>query len=36
MRGFEKYLILYQPAEDAIVVERVIHAAEDYQRILQR
>jgi len=36
VQGFEKYLILYQPADDGIVIERVIHAAEDYQRILQR
>lgn len=35
VRGFESYLIFYYPQPDGIAVERVIHAAEDYQRMLK-
>ncbi len=34
VRGFENYLIFYRPAGDDIEVMRVIHAAQDYNRIL--
>ena len=34
VRHFEKYLIFYQPIPEGVRVERVIHAAEDYTRIL--
>lgn len=32
--GFEKYLIFYQPSGPDIVIERVVHAAQDYNRVL--
>lgn len=35
VRGFESYLIFYLPQKEGIAVERVIHAALDYQRILR-
>jgi len=34
VRGFEKYLIFYQPVGEDIQIERVIHAAQDYTRLL--
>ena len=34
VRHFEKYLIFYQPIPDGVQIERVIHAAQDYTRIL--
>jgi toxin ParE1/3/4 len=34
VRHFEKYLIFYQPIPDGVRIERVIHAAQDYTRIL--
>jgi len=34
VRHFEKYLIFYHPIPEGVRVERVIHAAEDYNRIL--
>jgi len=34
VRHFEKYLIFYQPLEDGVQVERVIHASQDYTRLL--
>jgi toxin ParE1/3/4 len=34
VRHFEKYLIFYQPIPDGVRSERVIHAAQDYTRIL--
>jgi plasmid stabilization system protein ParE len=34
VRGFESYLIFYYPQQDGIAVERVIHASQDYQRVL--
>ena len=36
MRGFESYLIFYRPLPDGVQIERVIHASQDYQRILGR
>src|SRR6266852_6012859 len=33
--GFESYLIFYMPRKDGIAVERVIHASQDYQRVLE-
>jgi plasmid stabilization system protein ParE len=35
VRGFESYLIFYMPLPDGIAIERVIHAAQDYQRVLR-
>jgi toxin ParE1/3/4 len=36
VRGFEKYLIFYELVDKVTVrVERLIHAAQDYNRILQ-
>lgn len=34
VRDFHRYLIAYRPLSDGIIVERVIHAAQDYQRVL--
>jgi plasmid stabilization system protein ParE len=34
VRGFEAYLIFYYPQQDGIAVERVIHASQDYRRVL--
>jgi len=36
VRGFENYLIFYRPLADGVQIERVIHAAQDYQQILGR
>ena len=33
--GFERYLVAYRPLKDGVVIERVFHAAQDYQRILK-
>jgi toxin ParE1/3/4 len=35
VRIFGRYLIVYRPLPDGITVERVIHAAQDYQRVLR-
>jgi hypothetical protein len=35
VRGFESYLIFYVPRADGIAVERVIHASQDYRRLLK-
>jgi toxin ParE1/3/4 len=35
VRSFENYLIFYRPLTDGVQIERVIHAAQDYQRILE-
>jgi plasmid stabilization system protein ParE len=35
VRGFENFLIFYTPRKDGVAVERVIHAAQDYQRVLR-
>ena len=34
IREFEKYLIFYQPIGDGVEILRVIHAAQDYNRIV--
>jgi toxin ParE1/3/4 len=34
INGFEKYLIFYQPFSSNIEIIRVIHAAQDYNRIM--
>ena len=36
VREFENYLIFYRPLADGVQIERVIHAAQYYQRILER
>ena len=36
VQHFEKYLIFYQPIAEGVEIERVIHAAQDYTRILGR
>lgn len=33
--GFERYLIAYRPIHEGVVIERVLHAAQDYQRVLK-
>jgi toxin ParE1/3/4 len=35
VRGFENYLVFYFPRTDGIAIERVIHAAQDYGRVLR-
>ena len=35
VRGFESYLIFYMPRPDGIAIERVIHASQDYQRVIR-
>jgi plasmid stabilization system protein ParE len=32
--GFESYLIFYIPLKDGIAIERMIHASQDYHRVL--
>jgi toxin ParE1/3/4 len=32
--GFEKYLVFYFPRANGIEIERVIHASQDYRRML--
>ena len=34
IRGFEKYLIFYEPLAGGVEIMRVIHAAQDYNRIV--
>src|SRR5437870_3088737 len=34
VKGFPKYLIAYRPMRHGVQIERVFHAAQDYQRIL--
>jgi plasmid stabilization system protein ParE len=34
VKGFENYLILYRSRRGGIAIERVIHAKQDYQRIM--
>ncbi len=36
VKGFEKYLIVYRPIQNGVQIERVIHASQDYQRVLER
>jgi toxin ParE1/3/4 len=32
--GFDKYLIVYRPIKEEVQVERVVHSAQDYRRVL--
>ena len=34
IKHFETYLIFYFPRKGGIAIERVIHAKQDYQRVL--
>lgn len=34
--GFDRYIIVYRPLKDGVQVERVIHSAQDYRRLLGR
>jgi plasmid stabilization system protein ParE len=34
VKHFESYLIFYFPRKGGIAIERVIHAKQDYQRVL--
>ena len=34
VRRFKEYLIAYQPYQDGVAIERLIHAKQDYQRVL--
>jgi plasmid stabilization system protein ParE len=34
VRDFAKYLIFYRTLEDRLEIERVIHAAQDYTRVM--
>jgi len=33
--GFESYLIFYRPRKGGVAIERVVHAKQDYQRVLK-
>ena len=35
VRDFEQYLIAYRPRADGIAIERLVHAKQDYQRVLK-
>lgn len=35
VRGFNSYLIAYRPYRGGIAVERLVHAKQDYQRMLK-
>jgi plasmid stabilization system protein ParE len=35
VHGFENYLIFYRPRSGGITVERLIHASQDFQRMLR-
>src|ERR1700680_1018710 len=35
VRGFEEYLIAYRPHPSGVAIERLIHAKQDYQRVLR-
>ena len=35
IREFEEYLIAYQPRRGGVAIERLIHAKQDYRRILK-
>ena len=34
VRGFREYLIAYRPHSEGVAIERLIHAKQDYQRVL--
>lgn len=33
--GFENFLIFYRPLRDGVAIERVLHAKQDYHRVLK-
>ena len=35
VRGFEQYFIAYRPHRDGVAIERLVHAKQDYQRVLK-
>ncbi len=35
VRDFEHYLIAYRPHRDGVAIERLVHAKQDYQRVLK-
>jgi len=35
VREFEEYLIAYKPRRGGVGIERIVHAKQDYQRILK-
>lgn len=35
VKGFEKYLIFYQPIADGVKILHVIHSAQDYNRVFE-
>jgi toxin ParE1/3/4 len=35
VKGFPNYLIFYFPSENGVAIERVIHAKQDYNRVLR-
>lgn len=35
IRGFEEYLIAYRPRRGGVGIERLIHAKQDYRRVLK-
>lgn len=35
IRGFARYLIAYRSLDDGVLIERVFHCAQDYQRVLK-
>ena len=35
VKSFDSYLIFYFPRKDGVSIERVIHAKQDYQRVLK-
>ncbi|NER93499.1 MAG: type II toxin-antitoxin system RelE/ParE family toxin [Symploca sp. SIO1B1] len=35
IKGFDKYLIFYQPIDDGIEVVRIIHASRDIEKIFE-
>jgi len=35
IREFEEYLIAYKPRRGGVAIERIIHAKQDYRRILR-
>ena len=35
VRDFEQYLIAYRPHGDGVAIERIVHAKQDYQRVLK-
>jgi plasmid stabilization system protein ParE len=35
VRDFARYLIIYRPVTGGVQIERVIHSAQDYQRVLR-